>query len=75
MKTLTADSYKRIRIPAARLRQTFTYTTDSNGIVTLTPVNCQTKDTFPPGSLLKYMTAERDKEDEAILAGCATRPE
>ena len=75
MKTLTADNYKRVRIPAAKPRQPFAYSADSDGTVTLTPVNGAAKATFPPGSLLKYMTAERDKENEAILAGCATGSE
>jgi antitoxin component of MazEF toxin-antitoxin module len=28
------------------------------------------KEAFPRGSLLKYLTAERDKEQLAILSGC-----
>ena len=30
---------------------------------------------FPPGSLLKYFTPERDKEELAILSGCVKGPE
>ena len=29
---------------------------------------------FPPGSLLKYFTPERDKEELAILSGCVKGP-
>jgi bifunctional DNA-binding transcriptional regulator/antitoxin component of YhaV-PrlF toxin-antitoxin module len=33
------------------------------------------KEAFPPGSLLKYFTPERDKEELAILTGCVKGPE
>ena len=33
------------------------------------------KEAFPPGSLLKYFTPERDKEELAILSGCVKEPE
>jgi bifunctional DNA-binding transcriptional regulator/antitoxin component of YhaV-PrlF toxin-antitoxin module len=32
-------------------------------------------ETFPPGSLLKYFTPERDKEELSILSGCVKGPE
>ncbi|HXR08390.1 MAG TPA: AbrB/MazE/SpoVT family DNA-binding domain-containing protein [Candidatus Acidoferrum sp.] len=32
------------------------------------------KEAFPPGSLLKYFTPERDKEEIAILSGCVKGP-
>jgi hypothetical protein len=32
------------------------------------------RDTFPRGSLLKYLTPERDKDQLAILAGCVQGP-
>ncbi len=35
----------------------------------------RTKEAFPPGSLLKYFTPERDKEEIAILSGCVKGPE
>jgi hypothetical protein len=75
VKTLTADDHKRIRIPDAKPRQVYAYSADSDGTVTLKPIKAQAKEMFPPGSLLKYMTPERDKENEAILAGCVTGPE
>ncbi|MGA2557661.1 MAG: AbrB/MazE/SpoVT family DNA-binding domain-containing protein [Verrucomicrobiota bacterium] len=31
----------------------------------------KSKEAFPRGSLLKYFTPERDKEELGILAGCA----
>jgi bifunctional DNA-binding transcriptional regulator/antitoxin component of YhaV-PrlF toxin-antitoxin module len=33
------------------------------------------KEAFPPGSLLKYFTPERDKEELSILSGCVKGPE
>ena len=33
------------------------------------------KEAFPPGSLLKYFTPERDKDELAILSGCVKGPE
>ena len=33
------------------------------------------KEAFPRGSLLKYFTPERDKEELAILSGCVKGPE
>ena len=33
------------------------------------------KESFPPGSLLKYFTPERDKEELSILADCVKGPE
>ena len=32
------------------------------------------KEAFPPGSLLKFFNPRRDKEELAILSGCAKGP-
>ena len=34
----------------------------------------KTKEVFPRGSLLKYLTPERDKEQLTILSGCVQGP-
>ena len=34
----------------------------------------KTKEVFPRGSLVKYLTPERDKEQLAILSGCVQGP-
>ena len=34
----------------------------------------QSKEAFPRGSLLRYLTPERDKEQLAILSGCVQGP-
>ena len=75
MKTLTVDADKRVRIPDAKPKQIFAYESNSDGTVTLTPVKTDRKGRSPRGSLLKYMTRERDKEQLAILNGCVQGPE
>jgi hypothetical protein len=75
VKTLTVDARKRVRIPDAEPRQVFAYTRNGDGTLTLTPVKAEAKEPFPPGSLLKYLTPERDKEVAEILAGCVREPE
>jgi hypothetical protein len=37
-------------------------------------VKADRKPAFPRGSLLKYLTSERDKEQLAILSGCVQTP-
>ena len=71
MKTLTVDGYRRIRIPAAKPRQVYALDDHGNGSFTLTLVKAKTEEPFPPGSLDKYMTPARDKEQLALLKGCA----
>jgi len=75
MKTLTVDAHKRVRIPDAKPKQVFAYETNLDGTVTLTPVKAELKGRFPRGSLLKYITPARDKEQLAILKGCVQGPE
>lgn len=75
MKTLTVDDQKRIRIPDAKPRTVFAYQNNGDGSITLTEVTAEAKERFPRGSLLKYLTAERDKEQLEILKGCVLGPE
>lgn len=70
MKTLTVDDHKRIRIPDAKPRQVFAYENKGNGTLTLTLVKAEAQEPFPKGSLLKYFTPEKDKEELALLSGC-----
>lgn len=71
MKTLTVDAHKRIRIPDAKPRQVFAYENAGDGRLILTEVKAEAAEPFPPGSLLKYVTPERDAEMLAILKGCS----
>ena len=71
MKTLTVDAHKRIRIPDAKPRQVFAYENEGNGRLVLTVVRAEAKEPFPPGSLKKYITPERDAEMLELLKGCS----
>jgi hypothetical protein len=71
VKTLTVDAHKRIRIPDAKPRQIFAYENEGNGRLVLTVVRAETKEPFPPGSLKKYITPERDAEMLELLKGCS----
>ena len=71
MHTLTADKAKRVRIPDAKPGQVFAYETNGK-IITLTPVvKSEPQEMFPRGSLLKYITPERNREQLAVQAGCS----
>jgi len=74
VKTLTADAAKRVRIPDAKPHQVFSYEPNEDGSITLVPVKSERKPRFPKGSLLKYLTPERDKEQLAILKSCVQHP-
>ncbi len=74
MHTVAADKWKRVRIPDAAPKQVFAYTNNGDGTRTLTEVKAERKPSFPRGSLLKYMTPERDKEQLSILSGCVQTP-
>lgn len=73
MKTLTVDAHKRIRIPDAKPRQIFTYENEGNGRLVLTVVRAEAQEPFPPGSLKKYITPERDAEMLELLKGCSLK--
>lgn len=75
MKTLTVDDYQRVRLPNAKPRTKFAYEDRGDGTITLTEVKAEAKEPFPRGSLTKYLTPERDKEQLAILKGCVQGPE
>jgi hypothetical protein len=74
VKTLTADRYKRVRIPDAKPQQVFAYANNGDGSFTLTVVKAERKKAFPRGSLLKYLTPERDKEQLGILSASIQGP-
>lgn len=74
MKTLTVDAHKRIRIPDAKPHSVFAYENHGDGTLTLTEVKAEAKEPFPPGSLKKYVTKERDREMLALLQGTVQEP-
>jgi len=71
VKTLTVDAHKRIRIPDAKPSQVFAYENNGDGRLTLTLVKAEAKEPFPPGSLAKYVTPERNAELLDLLKGCS----
>jgi hypothetical protein len=75
MKTLTVDDHKRIRIPDAEPRTVYAYTNNGNGTLTLTLVRAEPKEAFPRGSLLPFITKERNKELDELAQGCVQEPE
>ena len=75
MNTLKADAKHRVRIPDAKPYQVFAYSNNGDGSFTLTPVELARKPAFPRGSLLKYFTAEKNREELARLTGCVQAPQ
>jgi len=78
MHTVTADKYKRVRLPDAKPGQVFAYYS-VEGNITLTVVKkTERRPVFPRGSLLKYFTGElgrqRNAEETAIGSGCLQGP-
>ena len=71
MKTLTVDDQQRIRIPDAKPKQVFAYENHDDGTILLKPVEAHVAEPFPPGSLKKYVTPERNKELLEIFKGCS----
>ena len=69
MKTLTIDAHKRIRIPDAQPQQVFAYENTGDGRRILTEIKVESTEPFPPGSLRKHVTPERDAEMLALLKG------
>jgi hypothetical protein len=70
MKTLRVDDHKRIRIPDAVPRSVFSYENLGDGRRLLTEVKAEAAEPFPPGSLAKFVTPERDAEMLDVLKGC-----
>jgi len=71
VKTLIADAHKRVRIPDAQPSQVFAYENIGDGRRMLTEIKAETAEPFPPGSLSKYVTPERDAEMLELLKGCS----
>ena len=69
MKTLKADSRKRVRLPDVKPLQVLAYEHNGDGSFTLRPVK-DAPEPFPKGSLSKYITRKRDLEQLALLSGC-----
>ena len=75
VKTLKTDQRRRIQLPDAKPGQVFAYENHGDGSITLTAVKVERKEAFPRGSLLKYITPERESEIAALAKGCVQGPE
>jgi hypothetical protein len=71
MQTVKADSKRRVRLPDAKPQQVFAYSNNGDGSFTLTLVKAERKPAFPRGSLLKYFTARKNKEELERLPVCS----
>jgi len=71
MKTLKVDAHKRVRIKDLKPGQILSYANNGDQTFTLTLVKAEAKPRFPRGSLLKYFTPAKNKEELALLAGCS----
>lgn len=74
MNCYTVDDEGRIRIPGALPGQVLSVEPTPIGGWELVPVKAQRKDPFPPGSLLKYITPEYNRECMTLLKGCVGPP-
>jgi len=61
-------------LPDVKPRSKFAYEQDADGTIRLAPVTVEAKEPFPPGSLAKFFTPERNKDELAILSGCVQGP-
>ena len=71
MKTLKVDAHKRVRIADLKPGQVVAYSNNGDDTFTLTVLKTKERLAFPPGSLARYFTDEKNKEELALLAGCS----
>lgn len=71
MHTLKVDTKNRVRLPNTKPGQYFSIEPQGDGSLVLVPVKePKRKEMFPPGSLVKYFTAEKNREEMELLKGC-----
>ena len=72
MHTLIVDSKKRVRLPMAKPNQVYAYEQQGEGRFLLTRVvKAEPAEEFPRGSLKKYLTPKKAKEELILLKGCS----
>jgi len=71
MKTLKVDARSRVRLPDLRPGQVVGYEKKGDGTFSLHIIREVAEEDFPRGSLLKYVTKKRNKEQLALLKGCS----
>jgi len=68
--TLIVDSKKRLRLPDAEPNQVYAYEPQGDGRFLLTRVvKTDPPEAFPRGSLRRYLTRSKAKEELALLKG------
>ena len=75
LKTVKVDARKRVRLRDVRPQQVLSYHKNGDGSFTLRPLREHLPETFPRGSLRKYVTKRRDREQLALLKGCTLEVE
>lgn len=75
MTTVKCDNKGRVRMPSGKPGDVYAWEKDGDGSFRFIPVKAEAQEPFPPGSLLKYFTPERDKEELALLRGCTLQVE
>jgi hypothetical protein len=75
MQIATIDDKRRVRIPDAKPGQAVSIEPGPNGGWTFWPVRTEAREKSPRGSLLKYMTRERDNQQEEIYKACVKGPQ
>jgi hypothetical protein len=72
VQTLIVDSKKRLWLPDAEPNQVYAYEPQGEGRSPLTRVvKSEPPEAFPRGSLRKYLTPSKAKEELALLKGCS----
>ncbi len=75
MTTVKCDDKGRIRMPEGKPGEVYAWERAGDGSLRFILVKAEAKEPFPPGSLRKYFTRERDKEELALLKGCTLQVE
>ncbi len=70
MTSVKCDDKGRIRMPDGKPGDIFAWERDGDGSLRFIKLKAEAHEPFPPGSLKKYFTAARDREELALLRGC-----
>ncbi len=74
MVTIKADNRRRVQLPDIKPGQIFAVQDNGDNTITLTKVKAERAEAFPKGSLKKYFTPEKNREELELLKGCVTGP-
>jgi len=74
MDIAVVDNKHRAQIPGLKPGVVVACVDNGDNTITLTKVTAATKESFPPGSLLKYMTEARDGRMSALAKGMKIPP-